>query len=121
MIKGVTGGQFVAVQNNSSSYPYIPQNANNPIQGMIRLSGGDFQVFDGSTWLAIGASYPSVDLNGDAQSLLEWARQQRDKQMKREALIKSNPALQKAMEAIERAESNFDLLAKFVEHDNATS
>jgi hypothetical protein len=117
MIKGVMGGPFVNVQNSGTSYPYVPMNNSNPIQGMLRLNGQDFQVFDGSSWLTLGGSFPTVELNGDAQSLLQWAREQRDKQAKREALIKDNPALQKAMEAIERAEANFDILAKFVEHD----
>jgi hypothetical protein len=66
-------------------------------------------------------SYATVDLAGDAQTTLQWAREQRDKQSKREALIKDNPALQKAMEAIARAEANFDILAKFVEHDEQRS
>jgi hypothetical protein len=31
--------------------------------------------------------------------------------------VQKNPALTKAFEAIAKAESNFDILAKFVEHD----
>jgi hypothetical protein len=31
--------------------------------------------------------------------------------------VEKNPALTKAFEAIARAEANFDILAKFVEHD----
>lgn len=32
-------------------------------------------------------------------------------------VVKDNPALQKAYEAIKRAEENFDILEKFVEND----
>lgn len=118
MIKGLTGGANVIVSSGGSSYPYISGNMNNPMTGMIRLNNQDFQVFDGNTWMTLGGSYAQVDLSADAQSLLQWARQERDKQLKREQLIKDNPALQKAFEAIQRAEANFDILEKFVEHDN---
>ena len=117
MIKGIVGGSNVVIGGGSVSLPYVNQNNSNPMQGMMRVWGNDMQVFDGSNWVTMASSYASVDLSPDVQSLVQWAREQRDKQWKREALIKDNPALQKAMEAISRAESNFDILAKFVEHD----
>jgi hypothetical protein len=125
MIKGIMGGQGVVVSGGNTSVPYVNMNNYgsgnnvNPMQGMMRISGSDMQVFDGSSWINLSTSYATVELNADTQSILQWARSERDKQSKREALIKDNPALQKAMEAIERAEANFNLLAKFVEHDNA--
>jgi hypothetical protein len=124
MIKGIMGGQGIVVSGGTTSVPYVNMttggNMSNPMQGMIRISGSDMQVFDGNTWVNMSSSYATVELNGETQSLLQWAREQRDKQYKRETLMKNNPALKKAMEAIERAEANFDLLAKFVEHDNNT-
>ena len=42
--------------------------------------------------------------------MLDWAREHRNKELARELKIKNNPALQKAYEAIKRAEENFDLL-----------
>lgn len=112
------GGPGVNVNGGNTSMPYINQNHTNPSQGMLRIYGSDMQVFDGNNWMTLSTSYATVELNGDTQSVLQWAREQRDKQSKREQLIKDNPALQKAMEAIEKAEANFDLLAKFVENDS---
>jgi hypothetical protein len=125
MIKGIMGGQGVIVNGGNTSLPYVNMsnsygNNGNPMQGMMRINGTDIQVFDGNTWMNLASSYATVELNGETQSILQWAREQRDKQFKREQLIKNNPALQKAMEAIERAEANFDILAKFVENDNHT-
>jgi hypothetical protein len=119
MIKGVISGSGINVQGGHTSFPYVPQNSSNPIQGMLRMNGQDIQVFDGSTWMNLGSSFATVELNGETQAILQWAREQRDKQSKREALIKDNPALAKAHEAIMRAEANFDILQKFVENDAA--
>jgi hypothetical protein len=69
----------------------------------------------------LGGAYPSIELNGEVLSIIQWAREERDKQLERTKLIKDNPALQKALEAIQRAEANFDILAKFVENDNVQS
>jgi hypothetical protein len=75
------------------------------------------EVFDGNNWVMLNMSYATVDLSYDAQQLLEWARREQSRQLEREAKMKDNPALQKAMEAVKRAEANFDLIYKFVEHD----
>ncbi len=111
------GNGNVMVSGGNTSVPYVNQNNTNPMQGMIRIWGNDMQVFDGNNWMNMSTSYATVELTGETQSLLQWAREQRDKQLKREQLVKTNPALQKALEAIERAESNFELLEKFVEND----
>ena len=107
-------GAGINVQGGTTSFPYIPMNNNNPIQGMIRVNGQDLQVFDGSSWINMGSNYSTVELNGDTQAILQWAREQRDKQLMREQRIKNNPALKKAYEAIERAEANYDILDKIV-------
>lgn len=118
MIKNIIGSNGIVVNGGSVSYPYVPSNSSNPIQGMLRINNQDLQVFDGSTWMNVGMPYPTVELTGEVQSIVQWAREERNKQLERTRLVKDNPALQKALEAIERAEANFDLIAKFVEHDN---
>jgi hypothetical protein len=90
---------------------------NNPIQGMIRINGTDMEVFNGTGWQTLSTSYATVGLDQDAQDLLQWARKQRQLDLDRKTLIKNNPALEKAYEAVKRAEANFDILSKFVEHD----
>lgn len=117
MIKGITGGLGVTVSGGNISFPYVPNNSNNPMQGMIRIHGQDMQVFDGSSWIQMSTGYPNVSLDQDTQDLLQWARTQRQLEQNRATLVKNNPALQKAYAAVLRAEANFDILAKFVEHD----
>ena len=114
MIKGLMGGNGVNVNGGNTSVPYVSQNNSNPMQGMLRIWGSDMQVFDGNTWMNLSSSYATIELNGESQTLLQWAREQRDKQADREARIKKNPALQKAFENIKRAEENFDLIDALV-------
>jgi hypothetical protein len=117
MIKGITGGPNLVVTGGSVNMPYVNTNTNNPMQGMVRINGNDMQVFDGSSWVSMASSYTTVSLDEETQGLLQWARTQRQLDLNRKTLIKNNPALEKAYEAIQRAEANFDILSKFVEHD----
>jgi hypothetical protein len=87
------------------------------MQGMVRVWGNDMQVYDGNSWLTMSTSYATVELNGHTQSLLQWVEAQRTMSIKRMEAVQKNPALTKAFEAIAKAEANFDILAKFVEHD----
>ena len=117
MIKGIMGNKGVVVSGGDVSTPYINNNSSNPIQGMIRLWGNDFQVFDGNMWIQLASSYATVSLDQDSQDLLQWARTQRQLEQNRATLIENNPALENAYKAVLRAEQNFDILSKFVEND----
>ena len=117
MIKGLMGNQGVVVSGGNTAVPYVNQNVSNPLQGMIRIWGSDMQVFDGSSWINMSTSYATVSLDQDTQDLLQWARAQRTMALNRLHLAQNNPALMKALEPVTRAEDNFELLSKFVEHD----
>ena len=117
MIKGLLGTCGVTVSGGNTTMPYVPQNSNNPIQGMIRVNNQDLEVFTGTSWQQMSTSYATVGLDQDTQDLLQWARAQRTMAMNRMTLAQNNPALLKALEAIKRAEDNFEILAAFVEHD----
>lgn len=117
MIKGLMGTCGVTVSAGNTALPYISPNANNPIQGMIRINNTDLEVFNGKSWQQLATSYATVALDQDILDIIQWARKQRDHERTRAALIENNPALENAYRAILRAEQNFDILAKFVEHD----
>ena len=59
-------------------------------------------------------SYVNVDVSGETQELLKWVRETKNRELSRESRVRSNPALQKAYEAIQRAEENFDILDKII-------
>lgn len=120
MIKGINGsGRYVKVTGGTSTDPYIsPGSAG---AGMVRWNSNmnTMEVNDGNSWKNFNMNYATIELTPEAESLLEWARAERDKQSSRERAVRNNPALQKAYEAIKRAEDNFDLLETIAkEHDN---
>ena len=118
MIKGLMGTTGVTVSGGNTSLPYISSNMANPIQGMIRINGTDLEVFNGTAWQSLPSSYATVSLDQDVLDIVQWARTQRQLELNRATLIANNPALENAYKAILRAEQNFDILAKFVEHDH---
>ena len=121
MIKGLQGISGITVSGGNTALPYIIPNNNNPIQGMIRINNTDFEVFNGTGWQQLSSSYATVGLDQDVQDLLQWARTQRQLELNRASLMANNPALENAYRAILRAEQNFDILAKFVQHDTDDS
>ena len=107
----------VTVSAGNTSFPYVGPNVNNPMTGMLRINGTDIEVFNGTGWQTVNTSYATVSLDQEILDVIQWARTQRQLDLNRQTLIKNNPALEKAYEAVKRAEDNFDLLSKFVEHD----
>ena len=120
MIKGLTGTCGVTVSGGNTALPYVGPNVNNPMTGMLRINNTDLEVFNGTSWQQVSTSYATVTLDQDILDIIQWARTQRTLEMNRAVLIKNNPALEKAHEAILRAEANFDILSKFVQDDKPT-
>lgn len=122
MIGGILGIGNVQVTNGTSSLPYIRVNYDekNPVMGMVRVNGPNLEAFNGTSWIAFTHSFATVSLSGAAESAINWAIQEQRRSLEREQLIKNNPALKNAWDAIKRAEDNFDIISKFVENDPVT-
>lgn len=111
MIKGLTtSGRYTVVSAGNTSVPYVNQNFNNPIQGMLRISGSDMQVFDGTSWIVMNTSYASVGLTGEAESLLDWARKKRDEEMFLENLAKTNSTIKDLVGQIKQKEEQIEMV-----------
>jgi len=117
MIKGLMGTCGVTVSAGNTALPYVGPNVNNPMTGMIRINNTELEVFNGSNWQQISSSYATVSLDQEILDVIQWARTQRTMAMNRLTLAQNNPALMKALEKLKKAEDDFELLAKFVEHD----
>lgn len=111
MINTINSGKYINVQQAYTSPPYISPGASGA--GMIRWSPNMqcFEINDGSVWQQYTMASPTIELNTEAQELLDYVRKLRDRQR----LVEQNPSLEKALEAITRAENNFNTLAKLVD------
>ena len=98
MIKGLQGISGVLVTGGNTILPYINQNVNNPMQGMIRVNGTDMQVFDGNSWINMGTSYATVGLDQDMLEVVQWARKKRNEERDLEARMERHPGLKQAYE-----------------------
>jgi hypothetical protein len=114
MLKGVNAGSpWIEVMGGSvSGMPYVSNSTTNPIEGMIRISGSEIQVYANGVWMNISSGYATVGMTPQADSVLRWASDKMREEQERERKAKDNPALQNALAAIKRAEANFDLLDK---------
>ena len=117
MIKGLMGTCGVTVSAGNTALPYVGPNINNPMTGMIRINNTELEVFNGTSWQQIPSSYATVSLDQEILDVIQWARAQRTMAMNRLTLAQNNPALMKALEKLKKAEDDFELLSKFVEHD----
>jgi hypothetical protein len=103
MIKDIAGGAFIEVGGGTSPMPYISTNIDNPMQGMVRIHGNDLQVWSGSNWVQIAASYTTVGLSSSAQSAISWAMKKMAEEAALEQLSDSHPAVKAAYENMKRA------------------
>ena len=118
MIKGLTtASKYTVVSAGNTSVPYINQNTNNPIQGMLRISGSDLQVFDGASWIVMNSSYATVGLTGEAESLLDWARKKRDEEMERDFLAVTNPTIKDLLEQIKEKEDQIQMVMNLIKKE----
>lgn len=98
MIKGLQGVAHVVVSGGNTTVPYVSTNSNNPMQGMLRISGSDTQVFDGSTWMTLSTSYATVGLEPTAEEATKWARRKMQEEHDLEARMEKHPGLRQAYE-----------------------
>jgi hypothetical protein len=98
MIKGLQGSAHVVVNGGNTSVPYVNQNINNPVQGMVRINGSDMQVFDGSGWLSITTSFATVALSPTTEEAIDWAKRKMQEEKDLHERMKRHPGLKSAWE-----------------------
>jgi hypothetical protein len=102
MIKDiVSNGPFMNVMGGSSYTPFI--NMSNHSAGMVRWNGNtnSLEIYDGSNWMILSNSVASVGLTPEAVSLLEWAREKRNEEVKIKALADKHPGIKDLKEKLD--------------------
>ncbi len=114
MIKDImASGRYVQVQGGSAS-TYV--NGYSGLQGVGNMryntSNQNMEVFDGSSWITLNMGYAQVGLNGEAESLLDWAREKRNEELAWKELAEKNQAVKIALDNLEKARQQLDITAK---------
>jgi hypothetical protein len=113
MIKSVTTSTPAYITTSHyGGVGYMSGHSNTGAVGMTRYnpSSANMEVWDGSTWLSISAS-TDVSLTPDTIQLLEWARRERDRQLRYEAMARDNVTIADALESVKDAELRLRELA----------
>ena len=114
MIKGLMGDAYVNVSGGDTSLPYVTQNTNNPIQGIIRVNGNLLETFDGTRWIQINSSYATVSLTATCQAAMNWVIDKMTEEQKMKALAEQHPAIADLVAAVDNAQEQLRMTAALV-------
>jgi len=120
MIKSILqSGRYLTVTGNGT-YPYISNNGNSLGTGNMRFNTQtqNVEVYDGNQWITCSTGSVSVGLNGDAESLLDWARIKRDEESRIVALAAKHPTVANALEAVKKAQEQLQVVSILCETDS---
>lgn len=105
MIKSINSGVGLVVSGGGTiNQPYV--NMGNPSAGMVRYNGNNqnFEVYDGSSWLGMYSSVANITLDYEVQTILNWARDKMQEDLRLKELAKTHPTVADAMAAVKMAE-----------------
>lgn len=119
MIKTINAGTGLTVQNSYTTWPqFYNNNSSNPLIGQVKYNGSSqtFEVYDGTSWLMMNSSYPTVELSGEVQSVLTWARAKMAEEYRIKELAAKHPSVADALEAVKQAEEQVKVVAALVDN-----
>jgi hypothetical protein len=76
------------------------------------------EVNDGAVWLELRNPNVELSLSTDAKTAISWALSKITEERERERRAETNPALKKALEAVRRAEEQYELIDQLVGKDS---
>ena len=123
MIKGITqSGRYLTGSNGNAS-TYVNSYSGQQGVGNMRYntSNQNMEVFDGNSWVMLNMAHASVGLNGEAESLLDWAREKRNEELAWQSLAEKNQAVKIALENLEQAKQQLNITAKLARDYETTS
>ena len=119
MIKGITGGNSVMVTGGYSNYPTFNMNYNNPAIGALRYnpSSQNTETFDGSAWVQISSSYPSIMLADSAERAIAWATKKMEEEAYVLGLSKEYPAVKALLDEHQDIKLKIDMVVALVKQE----
>ena len=114
MIKGLQGDSYIVVSGGDTAVPYVTQNTQNPMQGIIRINGNIMETLDGARWMPMNTSYATVMLKPEYSIVLEWAAKKMQEEKEMKALAEKHPAIADLAAAVDRAQEQLRMTAALV-------
>jgi len=116
MIKSImSSGRYMQISNTSSS-TYV--NGYSGLQGVGNMryntSSQNMEVFDGNNWVILNMSIPSIGLNTDAESLLDWAREKRNEELELQSLAQEHPSIKDLVNDIENKKDQIKMIRTLI-------
>jgi hypothetical protein len=102
MIRNITGAAGIYVTGSVYNAPYI--DTTRASAGLVRYQNGNLEVFDGSSWLPLQSSYPTIELDSITRAALEWVKQKMEEEHEMLALAQTHPTVADALAARQHAE-----------------
>ena len=117
MISGIVSGRYVNVIGGGPAYISKSYNSNTFMQGDMRydIESQCIKVWDGQTWQTLYGSPGTVELNNEAQALLEWVHNKMVEEYRLAALAEKHPTVADALEAVKKAEEQVKIVAALVQ------
>lgn len=121
MIKNITPGTGLSISGNYTNWPSFYNTVSgtgNNLLGQLRYNGSsqNMEVYDGTNWLAISSSYPTIDLAPHVQAVVSWAQTKMAEESRLKALAAKHPAVADAVAALAKAEEQVQVVAALVDN-----
>jgi len=75
------------------------------------------EVYDGNGWITLQMGHVNIGLTGEAESLLDWARQKRQEELELEVLANSNPTIKDLMETIKQKQEQISIVRTLIKKE----
>jgi hypothetical protein len=113
MIKNITAGPGIYIAANNYSTPYVDMSR--PSAGMVRYSGSNFEVYNGSDWSQFSPSIPQIELDGVTLEAVQWVQRKMQQEKRLTELAKKHPAVADALTAVSHAQEQLDIVTALVD------
>ena len=77
-------------------------------------SSQNIEVYDGSAWMLMTGAYPTIELSGDVQAVVNWARTKMAREAELRMLATDNQSVADALAAVEKAQEQLEVVATLV-------
>jgi len=119
MIKTINAGTGITVNSGYNTWPsfYNSPSNGNSLVGQLRYNGSsqNLEVYDGSTWIMMANMHPTIELTGDVQMVLNWARAKMAEEARIRELAAKHPSVADALQAVAHAEEQVRIVAALVD------